>query len=224
MNMTTIYIENKKCAICGKESKHTEIGSTNAFGSPDLDTRPPEMKRSTINMWIQTCPFCGYCSPDISELIKKASEIIHSDSYQQQLNNPEFPKLANAFLCFSLINESVGNYAGAGWSCIHAAWTCDDARSDAGAQKCRKRAVTLLQKAKENGQRFAKQDGAEEAIMVDLLRRSGQFELAMSMCKKFTKDRKLNKLIKNILQFQKSLISKSDITCHTIAEAIGQGE
>ncbi len=180
--MTTTYKEEKKCAVCGNTSKHTGIISTNAFGSPDLDTRPPQMKRSTIDMWIQTCPSCGYCAPDISEQIEKSSEVVRSDSYQRQLNNPEFPKLANAFLCFSLIQESAGEYARAGWACIHAAWSCDDDGSDAAAQKCRMKAVTLFQRAKENGQRFAEQAGAEEALMIDLLRRSGQFELAIRTC------------------------------------------
>lgn len=221
--MTTIYREEKKCAVCGKTSMYMGIASTNAFGSPDLDTRPPEMERSTINMWVQTCPSCGYCAPDISERIEKSSEVVHSDSYQQQLNNQEFPELANAFLCFSLIQESTDEYASAGWACIHAAWSCDDTGSDAGAQKCRKKAVSLLQKAKENGQKFAEEAGVEEAIMVDLLRRLSQFELALRICDDGLK-KKPERIILDILQFQKVLIGKSDVACHIIAEAIRKDE
>ncbi len=177
--MTRRYKEKEKCAICGKTSEHNAILSTNIFGSADLDFRPPEMQRSTIDTWIQTCPSCGYCAPTISICLEKSSEeVVRSDSYHQQLNNTEYPKLANIFLCFSLIQESAGGYAKAGKACIHAAWSCDDVGSDAGAQKCRKKAVTLLQKAKENSQRFLKQAISEETLMVDLLRRSGQFELA----------------------------------------------
>ena len=47
-----------------------------------------------------------------------------------QLNNPELPKLSNAFLCESLIQERADKFAGAGW----AAWACDDAGSDKAAQ------------------------------------------------------------------------------------------
>jgi len=219
--MTTIHNIKKKCAICGKISEHSEIMSTNAFGSPDLDTRPPEMVRSTISMWVQRCSSCGYCASDISKWIEKSSEIIRSDSYKQQLNNPDFPELANAFLCFSLILESAGEYASAGWACIHAAWSCDDVGSNACAQSCRKKAVTLLQKARENGQIFAEQAGAEEAIMADLLRRSGQFKLALRICDDGLK-KNPEKIISDILRFQKILISKSDIACHTIAEATGE--
>jgi hypothetical protein len=157
-------------------------------------------------MWVQTCPSCGYCAPDISEGIEKLSEAISSNSCKRQLDDSEFPKLANAFLCFSLIRESAGDYVRAGWASIHSAWACDDAGHDIDAQKCWKRAVTLLQKAKQNGQIFAEQAGAEEAIIVDLLRRSGQFELALKVCDDGLK-KKPAKIISDILQFQKILIT-----------------
>lgn len=80
--------------------------------------------------------------------------------------------------------------------------------------------MTLLQKAKEKGQEFAKEVGEEESIMVDLLRRSGQFELALKICEDGLK-KKPGKTISDILQFQKKLISKSDTACHTVAEATG---
>ncbi len=221
--MTEPFEVEKKCAVCGKISEHIEILSTNASGSPDLDTRPPEMERSTIDTWIQTCPLCGYCAPNISKRSKKLPEIVHGDSYQQQLNNKDFPKLANAFLCFSLIQENIGKYARAGWSAIHAAWSCDDEGFVDGAKKCREKAVILLQKAKETSQSFDRQTGGEEAIMVDLLRRSGQFEVAIKICDDGLK-KGPKKIISDILQFQKILISKCDTTGHTIAEPTGDNE
>lgn len=29
--------------------------------------RPPPMKRETIDVWIEYCPHCNYCSSDISD-------------------------------------------------------------------------------------------------------------------------------------------------------------
>lgn len=221
--MTTIYKEMEKCVVCGKTSEHTKWGSTNACGSTDLDTRPPEMERSTIDMWIQTCPSCGYCAPSISERIKKASEVINSNSYRQQLNNLKFSKLANAFFCYSLIQESAGRHAHAGWSSIHAAWACDDDGSTASAQTCRKRAVNLLQKARESSQRFVEQPGGEGALIVDLLRRAGQFEEALRICDNGLK-KKPEKLLADILRFEKMLIGEADNTCHLLSEATKESE
>ena len=62
--MTTIFEEENHCSVCGSKSVQAVIRSTNTMGPPDLDTRPAEMERSTINYWIQTCPSCGFCYPD----------------------------------------------------------------------------------------------------------------------------------------------------------------
>lgn len=219
--MTTAYRTEKKCAVCGNVSQHFEITSTIVIGSSDLDLRPPELKRSTIDMWVQRCPSCGYCAPDISELIEKSEEIVRSESYQQQLNNPEFPELANSFLCCSLIKENTGNLSEAGWNSLFAAWACDDAKNDVSAQACRKRAADLFRKARANGQKFAEQEALEDVIMADLLRRAGQFEEALEFCNDGL-EKKPEKICADILMFQMDLISRKDTARHTIGEVTGE--
>lgn len=103
--MTTLYEEKARCAVCGTETEFTGIASTNAFGSPDLDTRPPEMQRSTIFAWVQCCPECGYCSSDISKVPSQAVSVVHSPEYGKQLTDSTYPELANGFLCKAIIGE-----------------------------------------------------------------------------------------------------------------------
>ena len=57
--MTTIFDTQKKCATCGTPSVIYEVGSTNSFGSPDMDTRPPEMKIIELNPTYDL----RYCAP-----------------------------------------------------------------------------------------------------------------------------------------------------------------
>ena len=54
------------------------MASASIFEPPDLDTRPEDLMRSSIDLWIQTCPHCGYCAPDISRLIPGAEEVHNS--------------------------------------------------------------------------------------------------------------------------------------------------
>jgi ssDNA-binding Zn-finger/Zn-ribbon topoisomerase 1 len=222
--VTTIKKETKKCVLCGKTSKHDIWMSTNAFGASDLDTRPPEMERSTIFMWVQRCPHCGYCAPDISDAkrikdINEPSEMVRGNPYQEQLKDPNYPDLANSFLCWSVLRESANDFITAGWASIHAAWVSDDdVKSGAVAKNCRIRAVALLQKARDKGQGSAKQIGAAEALLTDLLRRSGQFGLALSMCEEGLK-KKTNDIISSVLRLEKELIAKKDAACHTIPES-----
>ena len=79
--MSTIGLMNKVCAVCGKESEYSVLNSTNTFGSPDLDLRPPEMRRSTMHIWIQECPFCGYISKDVTDETSVTKELLSSERY-----------------------------------------------------------------------------------------------------------------------------------------------
>ena len=216
--MTTAVEKEVKCAICGHISKQWVMMSSSAFGSPSLDSRPSAPHGYNLHLLIHTCPSCGYCSRSISEDIKGSPETLRTDPYRKQLDNPGFPKLANAFLCHSMIEEVVDNYAGAGSACLYAAWECDDKKNDANARICREKAAILLQKAVDSGQSFADDAGAEEAIMVDLLRRSGQFELALGMCEQGL-NKEPEEIISNVLWFQKELIGRSDMACHSVREA-----
>ena len=124
--MTTYYTRTTICGVCSTSFEYSDISSTNSFGSPDLDTRPPEMQRSTINTWVQRCPGCGACAFDLSRLDNSAKSIIESPKYKEQLNNKEYSDLANYFLCKSIIEENLGQHVNATWSLIHGAWILDD--------------------------------------------------------------------------------------------------
>ena len=67
--MTTLFESRKKCGCCGKTVMILQIGSTNAFGSCDLDMRPPEMERSAMLHFMQFCSHCGYAAWDLREKI-----------------------------------------------------------------------------------------------------------------------------------------------------------
>jgi len=215
--MTVLHEAKKQCAVCGNISDHMEIISTKALGPSDLDARPPEPERSSISYWIQRCPFCGYCAPDIASGDKEMANIIENEAYKEQLRHEQYPVLANSLLCWSMIQEEEAQFKVAGWTSVNAAWACDDAGNSEAAWKCRERAIHLLQKARSKGQWFAEAAGTEEAIIVDLYRRSGEFAEALKLCDERLR-KNPDKLIYDILLYQKQLIEKSDVRCHTTAE------
>lgn len=219
--MTTLYKEMTNCCLCGVGKAFSCVKSTNELGFPDLDTRPPEMYRSTIFTWVQRCPDCGYCATDISEAPAQAEAVIYSSEYIQQLKDETYPDLANNFLCKSLIDKASGDYAAAAWSVIYAAWACDDAKKAKAARKCRVKAADLITKATSAGQPVSEQDGAATAIQVDLLRRAGKIAEARELLSKY-RGSISDDTFSKILDFQDDLLSKGDVACHTIEEAIGE--
>ena len=135
--MTTLRKRKVICSQCVKETDQVGIKSTSAFESPDLDTRPSEMVRSTIHVWVERCPSCGYCASNLSKGEPSVLEILQAPEYVAQLNHKDFPELANSFFCKSMIDEHTGDWATATWALIHAAWACDDAEQVAQATVCR---------------------------------------------------------------------------------------
>lgn len=219
--MTTLFEEKVRCSVCGAKKKYTGIGSTNLFGSADLDTRPPEMERSTISYWVQRCPKCGYCSSDVSKACPEALTIVNAKEYKDQLNNPTYPELANSFLCRAMVDRESGDFAAATWTLIRAAWACDDSGHLDQAKACRQKAEEMLGIAEANGQKVARQEEASTALLVDLLRRSGQIEQARKVIAArrggITDD-----IIARVLDLQAVLIDKNDLSCHTIIEVLGE--
>ncbi len=141
--MTTTLQSDVVCGVCGELSPQIHIASSNAFGSPDLDLRPPEMERSTIAHGVHHCPSCGCCARDLSKSSPSARRLIESDDYRTRLRESRFPALANMFACYAMILEAEGDYSEAAWAQINAAWVCDDANQTDAATECRNEGIRL---------------------------------------------------------------------------------
>lgn len=219
--MTTLYQESLQCALCGTEDQYSLVSSTSSFGSADLDTRPPALQRFNIGLWVQRCAECGYCASDISQAMPQAAEMLQHPMYTSQLTDTTYPELANSFLCQAFLAVEAEDYAQASWALIHAAWACDDAELDAQAQSCRSRAAEMIRIALNNEQEFADQAGAETAIRVDLLRRSGRFEDALKVIQAQQASISEEVILK-VLAFQAALIERGDGACYLISDALDE--
>jgi hypothetical protein len=223
--MTTVGNSTEKCLVCGNVSDHGVIMSTNSFGAADLDCRPPEMKRSTIKYSVHRCPQCGYCSWDISEEKEKISDIIdivHSEEYQKQLNNIDFPDKANEFLCRSILEEKAGNCDSAFFNALHAAWICDDKGNNEAAISCRNKAVsTSLSRIIPGKDIIDDEEKSQNLIIIDLLRRTGRFRDALDYIDSFREKNnyeQYNDFQKKIISLQKSLVEVKDDKIHKMSE------
>jgi hypothetical protein len=179
--MALVTSENVVCGICGHKSPQPIIGKTELIGLPDLDTRPPEVARSTVAFRVQRCPECGYCAPDISQKDEKASQVIETEDYHTQLWDSDYPEAANSFICAAFICISKGEFADAGWGYMHAAWVCDDEDENDMADQSRRSAIGLFTQCLSDGIGFSRQEerGSDEIIMADLYRRIGEFGQAL---------------------------------------------
>ena len=208
--MTTMRKEKCKCAMCGAENEYNVIMSTNTFGSPDLDLRPPEMQRSTMSLWVQECNQCGYVSAEIADKTKIAPEFLKSEEYVSCSGIKFKSKLAARFYKYYLLNNSGNkNKEKAFFAVLHAAWACDDADDYDNANKCRTIALSLHP--------TLPQDENFRVMKMDLLRRSGQFE---ALSKEYSSVEFSQDILNQIAKFQLRKAAEGDRSCYTVANAV----
>ena len=206
--MSTQMRVTKRCAVCGEASEQIILTSTNRFGAPDLDLRPPEMMRSTMRWWIQKCPNCSYVSGDIenatSARVKwmKAIELVLSDKMKFKSS------LAEDFYKHYLISHRDMRVKDAFYAILHAAWACDDCLDGENAVFCRKLAIEELD-------RFVEPPRMNENLLIvraDLLRRSGEFDRLIReyQSKSFSTD-----LLNAAIRFQLERARACDSACYT---------
>jgi hypothetical protein len=211
--MTMILNEPVQCGHCKKTTEHPVLMSTNAFGYSDLDLRPPEMQRSTMNTWLQLCPGCGFCAPELSEVPADPAVLV-SEPYRAALQATEFPALARRFLAYALAHES-SDPAQAAQSFLQAAWACDDAGQVEQAVEARRRSATWFRRC----QPFADDEAGitQWVVLVDVLRRSGQFAEAAAECQGALASPGARDMIREVLEYQQRLIAEADPGAHDLS-------
>jgi hypothetical protein len=217
---TTSVDSDMTCAICGETNEFPVMASTSSSGYGDLDMRPGPVQRYSMWLWIRRCPNCGYCSCDIESAsdVDAVKEIIESEDYIAQLNNENYPELANSFLCSSIINERFEEFPSSAGSALYAAWACDDEEGFGDqAVECRLKAVDLYGQAIEKDSENIVPETVN-CILVDLLRRVGEFDRALELCQEALDEGVSAKIVEGVLTFQLELIDAEDIDAHSLGE------
>lgn len=212
--MTTLLKNRKKCALCGFEHDYFAVGSTNTFGgSADLDSRPPEMLRSTMKYWIEECPQCGYVSSDISRKADIAASFLKTEGYLICEGHEFVSDLAQRFYRQYLIRKENNDTENEYYALLHCIWACDDSEDTANAKECRKKAVPLLDEMIRDNHR---DKDLFNVMRADLLRRSGCFE---QVIREYTDYRSAFPAFNAVIEYQVYLSEKQDDACRLSLEA-----
>lgn len=142
-----------------------------------------------------------------------------SNAYRAQLHNLSFPRLANSFLCQSLAAEAEERFVEATFGTLHAAWACDDDPIRfKRANQCRSRLIDMIQGASRRGQKFGAGLESRAAILVDALRRTGNFESAGTTCQEALANEP-DDFLRKVLQFQLALVDRRSKRAYSLADA-----
>jgi hypothetical protein len=249
--MTTIERITVTCAVCGEESQHTELSSTNAFGSPDLDLRPPPMKRQTVRLWVQACPLCGYVSDSIAQADDQVRDAMRTAEWKSLTGLPDdfSPETleqmaqrlgrmkarmirskwalasdspADIFLRRAFLAERAGDTATAAWATLWAAWVEDDEDKPEKASSNRRKAADLFRKGLDENRFDGEAGPTTRLVVVDVLRRSKQWNEALSFCRGVD-TAGMDPRLTAVLRFQERLIAGRDDGCYRVVDATETG-
>ena len=204
--MTVPIKVKKKCSVCGFVSRQSVLASTSRFGASDLDTRPPEMMRSTMGWWVQECPACGFVSRDISKKTRGVTKsFLKSESYisckGMSFENDYGERFFKAFLS----HVHAKKWEDAFWYILYCAWICDDADDSKNAVICRWIAIKCLTKFPTND--------TLQTIRADLMRRAGMFSHVL---KEYEHFQCRDKMLNQIVRFEVEKARRKDAECYSL--------
>lgn len=219
--MTTLFEEHDTCTVCQQTTRFMAVGSTNAFGSPDLDLRPPPMERDLLPQAVPQCPHCGFCARQLLDSQGLETRLVGSEEYKATLQDSSFPPLACKFRAMALLAGAAGNTKGAGHALRNAAWACDDAGEDykAGAAECRLELLAALDDLHAASESLTNDETTDAVLRLDLLRRSGDFT-GVEEAAEAVLDRELSELLAQIVAFQRQKARERDSARYTVKAAI----
>ena len=218
VTMTTIETREVVCSICGVKSQHHDLTSSGEYGYRDLDLRPSEMFRSTMNMWLQECPSCGLVAPDLENSEPSDQVALVSDDYMRARSNRLMSPLARRFLCRAIIEAENNRPEVAFSQTLSAAWVCDDAKQPADARILRLKAAAHL-----DGRWSLLQEN-RKLQLVDVLRRARRWAEADALMNSL-ESTKLDeaKIGPGVVSLQRLLIGRRDDACYSVKDALSPG-
>lgn len=217
------------CGVCGKTVEVFVVLSTSELRGPDLDLRPPPMRRNTIHSWVTQCPSCGYAARNIEEGFPGAAELLMTPAYRESdgLKCP-YPR-NDKFVKAALLSHHRGNLSQAAECYLFAAWCADDALEDGGGRdwkifgtQCRRRAAALYEELWASYRQNNRVEGRLCLRLADIHRRLGDFDRAAALCEDAQGDRVLqqNPPALAMARYAEALCLQKDATVHTLDEAI----
>ena len=200
------------CAVCGTASRQAPFRPGPPEQAPDLDLRPGEPVRGTMERWLQQCPSCGYAAPDIAKAHPAAAQAVAAAPFRALLAETSHPALARRFLAWAHVLEETGALHAAAEATLQAAWVADDQRLSELARHWRLEAVALWRA----GPRL---DGEQTVRIIDALRRAEAFDDAQHTAESLQRAEP-PEAIAQVVGLELRLIAAQDSGRHTVATAL----
>jgi len=200
------------CAVCGTESRQPAFRPLPPEQAPDLDMRPGEPLRGSIDRWLQQCPRCGYAAPDIRQARPSAPRVVAAAPFRSLVGDASIPPLCRRFLAWAHVLDETGALHEAAEAMLQAAWTADDLNRPDLAQAWRMDAVALWRAG-------PPLEAPQSLRVIDALRRAEAWEAAEDAVSHLRATQP-DEDVRRVLVLESRLIEARDAGRHTVASAL----
>ena len=217
--MTTTRVQTIACAVCATRSVHTLLTSSGAYGSYDLDLRPPPLLRHTMNLWLQQCPTCRYVNDRLDHRLGDAAAIVYSPEYRAIAQLDQEPELVQRFKRHALLLADQPLLSAR--ALLHAAWVCDDHWQPELACACRDECADLMIGVDYTA--LGEAGLRSQLVLVDVLRRARRVDEASDWIERLLEQAGLPESMSKVLHYERRLLQAGDVGCHEVEMAL-QGQ
>jgi len=214
--MTMVRTEHKTCCVCGETIPVSVCLSYSQFGKtgPTLDGWHSGVPYGCM---VEFCRHCGYASHDIAESPVQPG-VMNTKPYRDILKQRWIDDSCKAYLCVAQFKAADGDFKGAFWASIRAAWICDNDGYWQGAEDYRTKALEMMRRSHEKGGIVSDTSVRDGLLQADLLRRTGSFQQAKDAVMRTLKCNPDAELMR-LLRFEQRLIEQVDKAAHWAKEA-----
>lgn len=196
-----------RCAVCGGPARAPFHAPRAPEIGPDLDMRPGEPVRSTLQDWLQACGTCHAAAPDLSILPRVAKSVVESAAYRAL--STEAAEDTLLFRRWAMICLAAGDNGEAAEAILQGAWAADDGADMVEAAKLRRDVAAL----------WGDPPDLPTALrLLDVLRRAGEFVALEARGAKLTAGG-LDGFASAVVAFQRAHAAERDVGRHLLSSA-----
>jgi hypothetical protein len=207
--VSTLEFREKVCSVCGARNNYAELANVSIEVPIGIDGHPGETDALSVSL--NFCPSCGYAAEDITQAVPGTESIVNSPPYQKLIQKKPYTESVLKFVAASFIAYKQDDIAEAITMLTKAVWMGEN--HSIGAEQLsqlRRKTIDLMLLCRSRGDSFELTVWQEAQSIVEFLRREGQFDDALDICRTALKKGKMAEDLRIMLKFEEYFCRKKD--------------
>ncbi|ERP32182.1 hypothetical protein [Chitinivibrio alkaliphilus] len=201
--MSTLEFKEKVCAVCGTRGNFPQMANVSIEVPVGIDGHPGEADALSVS--VNYCTHCGYATEDIATALPGTEQIVYSPAYQKLVQESTYTESVLKFIAASLLAYKQGDIALAITMLIRGVWVAESYHVPSERiSRIRRKAIDLMLICRSKGDSFEMTVWQEAYMIVEFLRREGEFDDALEICRAALSHHEVTGEVRYMLLFEEA--------------------